>query len=163
MKPRAAAVGSALFFLVGPVLEAGVGPFVLTGFEVGSEWPSPLRALGALLIAGGLAVIVWSFARFVAEGRGTPAPVAPPGTLVIGGAYRFVRNPMYAATACVIAGEGLVLGQPVLLVAAVVYCAALALVVRLYEEPLLARRFGAQYEAYRRAVPAWIPRRRGAT
>ncbi|MGH3091786.1 MAG: isoprenylcysteine carboxyl methyltransferase, partial [Gaiellaceae bacterium] len=28
-----------------------------------------------------------------------------------------------------------------------------------YEEPVLARRFGRQYEAYRRAVPAWWPRR----
>jgi protein-S-isoprenylcysteine O-methyltransferase Ste14 len=28
-----------------------------------------------------------------------------------------------------------------------------------YEEPALARQFGAQYEAYRHAVPAWWPRR----
>jgi protein-S-isoprenylcysteine O-methyltransferase Ste14 len=28
-----------------------------------------------------------------------------------------------------------------------------------YEEPALARQFGAPYEAYRRAVPAWWPRR----
>jgi protein-S-isoprenylcysteine O-methyltransferase Ste14 len=28
-----------------------------------------------------------------------------------------------------------------------------------YEEPTLRRQFGAQYEAYRRAVPAWWPRR----
>jgi protein-S-isoprenylcysteine O-methyltransferase Ste14 len=30
--------------------------------------------------------------------------------------------------------------------------------VRFYEEPALRRRFGADYEAYRRAVPAWWPR-----
>src|SRR5829696_2104176 len=29
-----------------------------------------------------------------------------------------------------------------------------------YEEPALADRFGAEYEAYRRAVPAWWPRLR---
>jgi protein-S-isoprenylcysteine O-methyltransferase Ste14 len=29
-----------------------------------------------------------------------------------------------------------------------------------YEEPILARRFGAEYDAYRRAVPAWRPRLR---
>lgn len=29
-----------------------------------------------------------------------------------------------------------------------------------YEEPTLARRFGAEYAAYRRAVPAWRPRLR---
>jgi protein-S-isoprenylcysteine O-methyltransferase Ste14 len=32
--------------------------------------------------------------------------------------------------------------------------------VRFYEEPTLTRRFGAEYEAYRRAVPAWWPRLR---
>jgi protein-S-isoprenylcysteine O-methyltransferase Ste14 len=28
------------------------------------------------------------------------------------------------------------------------------------EEPRLARRFGAAYDAYRRAVPGWLPRLR---
>jgi protein-S-isoprenylcysteine O-methyltransferase Ste14 len=32
------------------------------------------------------------------------------------------------------------------------------LFVRFYEEPALRRRFGDQYEAYRRAVPGWWPR-----
>jgi protein-S-isoprenylcysteine O-methyltransferase Ste14 len=32
--------------------------------------------------------------------------------------------------------------------------------VRWYEEPTLTRRFGEDYEAYRRAVPAWWPRLR---
>ena len=30
--------------------------------------------------------------------------------------------------------------------------------VRLYEEPLLAHRYGAAYAAYRNAVPGWLPR-----
>jgi protein-S-isoprenylcysteine O-methyltransferase Ste14 len=32
--------------------------------------------------------------------------------------------------------------------------------VRFYEEPVLRQQFGAEYDAYRRAVPAWWPRRR---
>lgn len=155
---RAAALGSALFFLVGPVLEAGVGPFVLTGFSTGSGLPSALRVPGGALVAAGLAVIVWSFVRFVREGRGTPAPVAPPDRLVVGGAYRWVRNPMYVATAAVIVGEGLLLRRPILLAAAAVYVVALALLVRVHEEPLLRRRFGASYDEYRRTVPGWFPR-----
>jgi protein-S-isoprenylcysteine O-methyltransferase Ste14 len=160
VKRRAAAIGSALFFLVGPGLEAGVGPWLLTGFERGADWPAPLRVLGVVLIVAGLAVVVTAFVRFASEGLGTPAPVAPAARLVVGGPYRHVRNPMYVATAAVIVGEGLVLGQPVLLVAAVVYGGALALLVRLHEEPVMAERFGASYDAYRRAVPAWIPRLR---
>ena len=160
VRRRAAAIGSAVFFLLGPGLEMGVGPWLLTGFDVDHGWPWVVRAAGVALMAAGLAVVVHAFVRFVVEGVGTPAPVAPPGRLVVGGAYRHVRNPMYVATAAVIAGEGMLLGQPVLLLAAAVYCAALGLLVRLHEEPVMARRFGAHYDAYRRAVPAWLPRLR---
>jgi protein-S-isoprenylcysteine O-methyltransferase Ste14 len=40
---------------------------------------------------------VQAFVGFVVEGLGTPAPVAPPRPLVVGGLYRYVRNPMYLA------------------------------------------------------------------
>jgi len=33
-----------------------------------------------------------------------------------------------------------------------------ALFVQLYEEPTLLKKFGAEYEEYRRNVPRWIPR-----
>jgi protein-S-isoprenylcysteine O-methyltransferase Ste14 len=158
----AAILGSLGFFLIGPGLEAGVGPWLLTGgFEVG-DGPDVvvLRILGVVLIAGGLGVLVHAYARFALDGIGTPSPMAPPRELVVTGAYRHVRNPMYVATAAVVVGEGLLLRQPILLVAAAVYCAALALLGRRYEEPLLRRRFGPAYDAYRAAVPGWVPRLR---
>jgi protein-S-isoprenylcysteine O-methyltransferase Ste14 len=160
---RAAVLGSLIFFVVGPGLEAGVGPWLLTGgFEVGSRLPGAAapRLLGAVLIAVGLAVLIGAYVRFALDGIGTPSPTAPPRELVVAGVYRYVRNPMYVATAAVIVGEGLVLRQPILLLGAIVYCAALATLERLYEAPLLRRRFGARYEAYRRAVPGWLPRLR---
>jgi protein-S-isoprenylcysteine O-methyltransferase Ste14 len=52
------------------------------------------------------------------------------------------------------------LGQPALPLYAAFVGAAFGAFVRWYEEPTLLRRFGARYEAYRRAVPAWWPRRR---
>jgi protein-S-isoprenylcysteine O-methyltransferase Ste14 len=76
------------------------------------------------------------------------------------GPYRHVRNPMYVATATVIAGEGLLLSRPILLAAAAVYLAALAIMVRRLEEPRLRQRFGSAYDAYRDAVPGWRPRLR---
>jgi len=79
---------------------------------------------------------------------------------VVGGLYRYVRNPMYLAVEAAIAGQGLLLGQPVLLLYAALAFVVVALFVRLYEEPTLTRQFGARYEAYRRAVPAWLPRLR---
>ena len=82
----------------------------------------------------------------------------PPQALVIGGLYRYVRNPMYVAVAATIIGQGLLLGRSVLLAYALIFMGIVAAFVKLYEEPVLTRRFGAQYEEYRRAVPAWWPR-----
>ena len=101
-----------------------------------------------------------AFLRFVVEGLGTPAPVAPTERLVVGGAYRHVRNPMYVAVGALIVGQGLLLGQAILLLYAVIFAATVAAFVQGYEEPTLARRFGEQYEAYRREVPRWRPRLR---
>jgi protein-S-isoprenylcysteine O-methyltransferase Ste14 len=157
-----AVVGSVVFFLIGPGLEAGVGPWLVTrpGLWHAHGWPTALRFAGAALIAAGLTVLVGVFARFVSEGAGTPSPSAPTARLIVGGAYRHVRNPMYVATAAVIAGEALAFAQPILLVAAALYVTALGLLGRFVEEPRLARRFGAAYDDYRAAVPAWRPRLR---
>ena len=87
-------------------------------------------------------MLVQAFARFVREGLGTPAPVAPTETLVVGGLYRYVRNPMYLAVLATIVGQALLLGQPILLGYAFVVWIAFASFVRFYEEPHLTRRFG---------------------
>jgi protein-S-isoprenylcysteine O-methyltransferase Ste14 len=84
--------------------------------------------------------------------------VAPPEHLVVGGLYRYVRNPMYIAVIATIVGQVLVLAQPGLLVYAAVVAAAMAGFVHGYEEPTLSEQFGTEYDAYRRAVPAWLPR-----
>lgn len=158
-----AAAASLAFFFVGPFLEAVVGPFVITGgFQRGAgalDHPAA-RAAGVVLIIAGVAVIAACFTRFVRDGIGTPSPLAPPRELVARGPYRHVRNPMYVATAAVIAGEGLVIARPILLVAAAAYLLALTALVRRLEEPMLARRFGDAWDEYRRHVPGWLPRAR---
>jgi protein-S-isoprenylcysteine O-methyltransferase Ste14 len=158
-----AAASSAVFFLVAPGVMAGLIPWWLTGWRVREPlayW-GPLRVLGVALLGAGALVLVHAFGRFVAEGLGTPAPVAPPERLVVGGPYRYVRNPMYLAVTAVIVGQALALGQPLLLGYAALFVLATGTFVRLHEEPALRRRFGADYEAYRRAVPGWWPRRHG--
>ncbi|MEU4215825.1 isoprenylcysteine carboxylmethyltransferase family protein [Actinoplanes sp. NPDC026623] len=158
MDRRVATGGSALFFALAPGTVAGLVPWALTGWHTGRALPWAVRGFGVLLILAGLLVIVPAFVRFVVEGAGTPAPVAQTDRLVVGGVYRFVRNPMYLAVLLVIVGQALLLGRAVLLVYALVAAAAMAGFVKGYEEPHLARAYGAEYEAYRRAVPGWWPR-----
>jgi protein-S-isoprenylcysteine O-methyltransferase Ste14 len=156
--PRArAALGSLVFLLVAPGVVAGLLPWMLTGWHAEAV-PLILRTGGGLLILAGLAFLLHAFARFVLEGVGTPAPVAPTRHLVVGGAYRHVRNPMYLAVGSIIVGQALLLGQPGLLAYAATFGAVVFAFVRGYEEPVLAHRFGPSYEEYRRAVPGWLPR-----
>ncbi|MCI0678463.1 MAG: isoprenylcysteine carboxylmethyltransferase family protein [Actinobacteria bacterium] len=155
-----AGAGSVIFFLVAPVTVAGVVPWLLTRWETGRPhflvWL--VRSLGMLLLVMGLAVLVESFVRFVREGRGTPAPIAPTEELVVGGLYGYVRNPMYLAVVGVIVGQALLLGRPILLGYGAAVWVSVAAFVRTYEEPTLRKRYGSRYEAYTSAVPAWWPR-----
>lgn len=117
------------------------------------------QAAGGVLIAAGLVPIAMAFAEFV-RASGTPVPVAAPPRLVVSGCYRYVRNPIYAGFTAVLLGQTLLSGnQGMLLYAAVAWCVGAA-GVRFYEEPVLSRNFGGDYDAYRRAVPAWLPRLR---
>jgi protein-S-isoprenylcysteine O-methyltransferase Ste14 len=158
MRRRTAALGSALFFAVAPGVMAGLVPWLLTGWDAHSV-PPEVRVIGGALTIAGAAFVVHAFVRFVVEGLGTPAPVAPPERLVVGGVFRWVRNPMYVAVTAAILGQGLLLGRLELLVYAAVFWAITAAFVRFYEEPNLERRFGTDYAEYRRTVPGWLPRR----
>jgi protein-S-isoprenylcysteine O-methyltransferase Ste14 len=158
MRRRSAALGSTLFFALAPGLAAGLVPWLLTGWDA-YDVPLALRVVGALITAAGAVFLVHAFARFVVEGLGTPAPVAPPERLVVGGIYRWVRNPMYVAVMATILGQALLLGRWVLVEWALVFWAVTAAFVHWYEEPELRRRFGAEYEEYLRTVPGWLPRR----
>src|SRR5215210_5171240 len=162
MRRLTAAVGSAVFFLLAPGVVVGLIPWLLTRWQAREPIPywAPMRMVGGILLIAGLMALVLSFVRFVVEGFGAPAPVAAPERLVVGGVYRYVRNPMYVAVLAAIVGQALLLGRLGLLLYAAAAWLLVAAFVHLYEEPTLTRRFGADYEAYRRAVPAWWPRLR---
>jgi protein-S-isoprenylcysteine O-methyltransferase Ste14 len=156
-KRARAAAGSALFLALVPGTMAVLIPYLLTGYEAHDAW-LPTRIAGAALTLAGAAVLLEAFARFVRDGLGTPAPVAPTERLVVTGLYRHVRNPMYLAVIATILGQWLLLGRPVLLAYAIVFGAIVYAFVRGYEEPTLAARYGAEYERYRAEVPGWWPR-----
>jgi protein-S-isoprenylcysteine O-methyltransferase Ste14 len=151
------AVGSAVFFAFAPGVAAGLVPWLLTGWHV-QHWWLPARIAGAALIVVGVPLLAHAFIQFVVEGLGTPAPIAPPERLVVGGLYCYVRNPMYVAVTATIIGQALLLGRRVLFAWAAVFALAVWSFVHFYEEPTLHQRFGAEYDEYRRTVPAWWPR-----
>lgn len=164
MRNRSAVLGSVVVFVLAPGTVVGLIPWLLTDWSARDPmpfWaPASVQIVGALLLAAGVAVLLHAFVRFVVEGLGTPFPAAPPRHLVVGGLYRYVRNPMYVAIVVALIGQALLLGQPGLLSYTVIVWACVAGFVRFREEPALTRRFGAEYDTYRRSVRAWWPRLR---
>jgi protein-S-isoprenylcysteine O-methyltransferase Ste14 len=115
--------------------------------------------LGVLMIVVGLIPPVHVFVQFVRAG-GTPMPGAMTTRLVVTGFNRYVRNPIYLGAVAIFLGEALLLWRLNLLLYAIAAWLGAAAFVRWYEEPALVRRFGTDYQVYRRAVPAWRPRLR---
>ncbi|MEW9550789.1 isoprenylcysteine carboxylmethyltransferase family protein [Nonomuraea sp. NPDC050783] len=164
MRRTPAALVSSLFFAAAPGTVAVLVPYWITGWRLRDPFPPaamlPLRVAGVVLVAAGLAVLVSAFVRFVVEGLGTPMPTAPPERLVVGGLYRYVRNPMYVAIFAAVAGQAMIFGSPWLLLYLAVIAVPVFGFVHWYEEPRLRRQFGAAYEDYLAHVPGWWPRPR---
>ena len=152
-------IGALAFFVIAPGSIAGWIPYAITHWRVRSSLPGiPGRIAGALIVTSGVAVLLDSFRRFVFEGRGTPAPVAPPEGLVVSGLYRYVRNPMYVAIMSVVVGQALLFGSIALVAYAVLIWLMFHSFVVFYEEPTLRQKFGGSYDLYRANVPRWLPR-----
>jgi protein-S-isoprenylcysteine O-methyltransferase Ste14 len=148
-----------VFVLLVPGIAAGCIPWRLAhqGGTPLSAAP-PAHWLGLLPLGLGWNGLLYCVRDFVRRGRGTPSPFDAPRTLVAGGLYRVVRNPMYVSVLLAVVGQGIWFWSPDILRYALLLALAFHLVVVLYEERTLARRFGDSYALYRTNVPRWIPR-----
>jgi protein-S-isoprenylcysteine O-methyltransferase Ste14 len=117
-----------------------------------------LPVIGAALIVLGLTLMLATIRLFVTIGKGTLAPWNPTQKLVVQGVYRHVRNPMISGVFFVLLGESVGSGSLPLLGWAAFFIAVNMIYMPLFEEPGLVKRFGEEYEEYRRNVPRWIPR-----
>jgi protein-S-isoprenylcysteine O-methyltransferase Ste14 len=158
--PRHALLGTIAFTLVVPGTLIVLIPYLLTGWQLrppllGIE---ATRSLGVALMVLAAPLFLRFLSGFVREGHGTPAPIAPPEHLVVGGPFRWIRNPGYVAVVSLVVGQALLFGSGAVLAYAAFLALAFHLFVVFYEEPILRRQFGADYDAYCREVPRWIPR-----
>lgn len=147
-------------FLAMPALVAGAVPWLLLRSD---PWRGAPRAPGLALAALGLVGLLWCVRDFYVLGKGTLAPWSPPRRLVVRGLYRFVRNPMYVSVLALVAGLAWWRASPVLAAYAATLAVAFHLRVVFGEEPVMARRFGDEWTAYRAAVGRWVPGRARST
>ena len=152
---------SLLFVVVVPGTVAVVIPAAITRWTPAAWGPWPLIvAISAGLITAGAGVLLHAVWRFAVEGRGTPSPTAPTELLVVSGAYRYTRNPMYVAVASLIGGQALLSPSFGIVLYLVLFGVAVTAFVHLYEEPTLRAAYGESYLRYQQAVPRWVPRLR---
>ncbi len=147
--------------LLSTILLPGVGivlvPYWILSQSAETVWPglsvlSALASILGLLGTGALLHCIWGFA---VHGKGTLAPLDPPRILVVRGAYRCTRNPMYVAVVVVLVSEAIFFSSSALLIYAVIGFLSFHLFVLHHEEPHLRRQFGSSYDEYCRAVPRW--------
>lgn len=133
-------------------------------------WPTLLFSAEAVLQRGvpeiqpwPLLLLAWGYLQYrlvgnyrLREGGGGPGVENPPGRLVIGGPYRFCRNPMYLGHLIFLAGLALALQSWLAALVGVFHTAWFQRRVRA-DEARLAALFGAPYAGYLARVKRWIP------
>lgn len=145
----------------GLVYSTGLNSSFLRQAVPGSRFLFPV--LGVLSVGLGLALMIATIRLFATVGHGTLAPWNPTQRLVVRGVYRRVRNPMISGVVAVLLGEALLTASLPLAGWFLTFAFINAVYIPLSEEPGLARRFGDEYEEYRRNVPRWVPRLRAWT
>jgi len=128
-----------------PTRDLALGPV-----EIFSDVVAPIVSLSA--IALGLSAVrtlgkQWSYTARLVEGH----------KLVTEGPYSIVRHPIYTGMLGKLVATNLAFGHPIgLPIAGTVFVIGTSIRVR-YEEKLLKEGFGAEFDAYSRKVPAFIP------
>lgn len=115
------------------------------------------RWLGALPLGFGIYLYV-SSAAFLLRRRTSAIPGPKPAVLSTDGWYAHTRNPLLLGVVMILLGEAVLFSSLAVLGYALTYWSWLTAFVVLKEEPDLRQAFGAQFEAYCRDVPRWIPR-----
>ena len=115
---------------------------------------------GLILLICGESLRVWGVAVVGKESRTRGGGV---GRLAMHGPYAYVRNPLYLGNFLLTLGatfiSELLWFLPVIIVLFVVQYVPIVL----WEEQVLAERFGPEYVAYCQQVPRWVPRWRRRT
>jgi protein-S-isoprenylcysteine O-methyltransferase Ste14 len=125
--------------------------------NISIQYISALLA-GLMIIAIGLYIMIMTISTFIRIGKGTLAPWSPTRKLVIAGMYRYVRNPMILGVLIVLIGESISVMSTNIFIWTLIFFIINNIWFLLYEEPDLKKKFGKEYEEYKKNVSRWIPR-----
>jgi len=110
--------------------------------------------IGAALMVAGFALIIPANLAFRSAGTNVE-PWKPSVTLVVGGIFSWLRNPMYVGGTLFLAGLAILLGSDWMLVMTVIFVLVIHFGVVKREERYLEAKFGDAYRRYVSAVPRY--------
>jgi protein-S-isoprenylcysteine O-methyltransferase Ste14 len=108
-------------------------------------------------IAIGAALLIAAVSAFY-RARTTVSPTRPGTTsaIVMRGVYRFSRNPMYLGFLLVLLGSAIIISNLLAFALLPFFVAYIHRYQIIPEERILAKNFGAEFEAYSRKVRRWL-------
>ena len=123
--------------------------------------PFPIDLIIAIIVfIIGLFWAIWSNLTIFTKGEGSPIPLKETQTklLVMEGPYKYTRNPMVFGYILFWLGLGFLFKSVFLLIGfTLIITIALIILVKLWEEKNLERRFGNSYVEYKKKVSFLIP------
>ena len=137
------------FILLGVGIQRTVAPLSI---GAGSFF---IRVVGVTIVLVGLWLNADAWKLFRRTGQ-HPAPWKPSPELVLSGAYRFTRNPMYLGMTCIQVGLGLALNNLWISLLAALSLLTVHFIAVLPEERYLTDKFGDSYRGYLIKVRRYI-------
>jgi len=119
------------------------------------SWSSWSVYVGVLVVAGGVALLVWAVRAFAAVGTNL-SPHEPTLNLTTDGPYRLTRNPMYIGFMLLLAGISLLFSLEWGLILVPVLALVLHFGVVLREEKYLTAKFGKTYTDFTSRTRRWV-------
>jgi protein-S-isoprenylcysteine O-methyltransferase Ste14 len=144
-----------------PIIAIYVSFFVDSLINVPWIIPFPINLIIAIIaFIVGFFWAIWSNVSLFKKGEGSPVPLKETQTkvLVMEGPYKYTRNPMIFGYVLFWIGLGFLFKSVFLLVGfTLIITIALIIIVKLWEEKNLERRFGSSYIDYKSKVSFLIP------
>ena len=112
-----------------------------------------------ICVIGGGVLLVYSTLLFKKYGRGgSPLPFDLPKKLVTVGVYKYIRNPMFTASAMIWLGEFLFFGSVLLFIYAIGWIVFNHIHLITQDEKWLEKRFGKEYREYVERTSRYLPK-----
>lgn len=154
------AIGALIFPTAIPAMLVFLLPQVDKAIGIASFYCGTINIIAGivLLIPGGMV----AFSTIIAQIRfasGTPFPMMPTRKLLVGGTFKYCRNPMTLGTIMMYTGIALMAGSVTSVLFVVMLALTLLTYIKLVEEKELVLRFGQEYIDYKKDTPFIIPSR----